>query len=513
MVPIRSNSEKENCSPVSSNCVIWQGPDLTCINLCKGDSVSDVVYKLAVELCQIQESTNITAVDFDCLLTECANTPNPEATIAAILQLIIDNVCCSVSALTQSTSELTARTSNLYEEPILPLPSCLQYLDPVTSIPVTELVLSSYVLRLATEFCSVVNTVNLHTGQISNHETRITDLEDAPCCYIPPQVVPACSYFTGITAGVPTDMDLLLSAIDIQVCEFLTTIGTATQISNAVSQQCPLLGSEPALSQIGTMSSLPGWNNTTNSLAQSIQNLWITVCDMRAAIYDLKSCCQVDCSAFLLGYSIAENTSRNIITLTFNASTVIPSGFTNCPTLSTVTITDGIGNTYANTFDLVTESTNPTGVVFDITSAGLNAGFPYTVTVNGCITKDGQTCSKTVTQTTTTGTTTSLPCLSYNVVIQKSDLDAAIGNTNVAQDAKVYLSYFACGDSVATTVVYDVEGDKGNICVNPVSVPFLFYFASDFLTVGASTASIIGSCSTTTTTSTTSTTTTTTLAP
>ena len=153
MVPYRSSSEKENCSPQSSNCVTWQGPDLPCINLCKGDSVSDVVYKLAVELCNIKDATDMSAVDFDCLLNECANTNNPEVTVAGIIQLIIDNVCCSVTELKDATNGLTSKTSNLYEEPELVLPACLQYVDPTTGLPVTTLKLSDYAVHTATAFC------------------------------------------------------------------------------------------------------------------------------------------------------------------------------------------------------------------------------------------------------------------------------------------------------------------------------------------------------------------------
>ena len=82
MIPYKSNSDKENCSPVSSNCVTWQGPDIACINLCKGDSVSDVVYKLATELCDIKASTDMTSVDFNCLLTGFTASVDPLLTIS-----------------------------------------------------------------------------------------------------------------------------------------------------------------------------------------------------------------------------------------------------------------------------------------------------------------------------------------------------------------------------------------------------------------------------------------------
>ena len=51
MIPNKSNTTN-GCNNTSSNCVIWQGPDLTCVNICNGDTISDVVAKLAEQLCE-----------------------------------------------------------------------------------------------------------------------------------------------------------------------------------------------------------------------------------------------------------------------------------------------------------------------------------------------------------------------------------------------------------------------------------------------------------------------------
>ena len=51
MIPsTNGNSAPKGCNPISSNCVIWQGPDLPCIDLCTGDSISSVVAKLCQQL-------------------------------------------------------------------------------------------------------------------------------------------------------------------------------------------------------------------------------------------------------------------------------------------------------------------------------------------------------------------------------------------------------------------------------------------------------------------------------
>jgi hypothetical protein len=69
MLPVKSNTADKGCSPVSSNCVIWQGPDLSCIDLCNGDAISDVVYKLATKLCTLQTSYELSTLDLSCLVS------------------------------------------------------------------------------------------------------------------------------------------------------------------------------------------------------------------------------------------------------------------------------------------------------------------------------------------------------------------------------------------------------------------------------------------------------------
>ena len=52
MIPNKSNTNNGCTDNTSSNCVVWQGPDLTCIDVCHGDSISDIVAKIAEKLCE-----------------------------------------------------------------------------------------------------------------------------------------------------------------------------------------------------------------------------------------------------------------------------------------------------------------------------------------------------------------------------------------------------------------------------------------------------------------------------
>lgn len=50
--PIRSNVLSNTCgTPMSSNCVAWAGPDLPGLGLCRGASMTDVIYSLNSNCC------------------------------------------------------------------------------------------------------------------------------------------------------------------------------------------------------------------------------------------------------------------------------------------------------------------------------------------------------------------------------------------------------------------------------------------------------------------------------
>lgn len=396
MLPVKSNTAEQGCSPVSSNCVIWQGPALPCINLCNGDTISDVVYKVATNLCAIQGAYDLSDLDLSCLVTFCssANPAPTTKTLSAVLDFIVQKVCC-LSAEVEAIDP-----GNNYTEPTLQLPSCLQYNDPATGQPITQLIHSQYTLRLGNQFCELKAIVDQHTQQISTlnsvlevQQAQIANLQNATL----PNITPNCI----LTPGVPTEMNLVLDELENQFCLLRTQLGNNNQLAAATAQQCATLSALPALSQVGTMGAISGWNNSVTTMAQSFQNLWITVCDMRNAINDLKNCCGAsDCSAFILDYTVGTNNERSEVTLFFADLSVIPSGYTNCNAQgSKVTIKDSANHTYIDYIDLVAQSTNVSGVTFVVSGSSLNPASNYTITVEGCVVKDGQTCSKAVSKT------------------------------------------------------------------------------------------------------------------
>lgn len=76
---------------ISSNLVIYQGPDIPCISLCKGDSVTKVINKLATKLCNLLESLDVSNYDLTCLeLGSC-----PPETFEQLIQVMIDAICAA----------------------------------------------------------------------------------------------------------------------------------------------------------------------------------------------------------------------------------------------------------------------------------------------------------------------------------------------------------------------------------------------------------------------------------
>ena len=399
MLPVKSNTADKGCSPVSSNCVIWQGPDLGCIDLCNGDAISDVVYKVATKLCTIQTSLDLSSLDLSCLVSFCsaANPAPTNKTLLAVLDFIVDKVCCLNTAI----QNLPAGGGSSYTEPNLALPTCLQYADPATGQTITQLVHNQYTLRLGNQFCTLKATVDTHAATLVTHNTRITALENRPAVTLP-QVTPNC-----ILPAVPTAMNVVLDKLEEEFCGLRTVLGTNASLTSAIAQQCQGLGASAALSTTGNISALPGWNASSTSVASAVQNLWVVLCDMRQAIYDVKQCCgQVDCSAFLLGFTAAANEARTQVTVFFNGGgTVVPSGFTNCTAQgSKITIKDASGKTYTDYVNLLTAVTDTDGITYTVSSAALNTSQAYTITVEGCLTKNGNTCSKTA------NFTVSVPC-------------------------------------------------------------------------------------------------------
>ena len=261
MKPINYNTE--SCNPISSNCVIWQGPDIPCIKICNGDTVSTIVHKLATELCTVLDTLDVANYDLSCFnITACGPSD-----FQHLIQFLIDQICELQNVVTPITP------GNPLKELITVDDCFIEELGETTT-------LEEYVHAIAKRVCSIILQIAVINSTLIDYGTRITILES----YFPlptpsePQITPDC-----VLPAVPTNISTVLQALELAFCNLINVTGNDTDLYNAIISQCVADG-DPRKDGGGVMSSIPGWNSSpVANIAASITNLWLTVCDLRAA--------------------------------------------------------------------------------------------------------------------------------------------------------------------------------------------------------------------------------------
>lgn len=353
MKPINYNDS--GCDPISSNCVLWQGPDIECINLCKGDTVSEVVYRLATELCNLLDKLSVDSYDLTCLdLKECA----PD-TFEQMIQILIDRICecCGVN------QDDCVGEAGGCPDCLVPICEDFYYTNPQGDT-VTTMQLKDYVIAIGNRVCQMIDQIDTINDTLTDHEARIVTLENAPApSFDLPQITPTC-----VVDPVPTDIDAVLIALEAQFCDLRNFTGFPADILNAIQKQCAQLNSADQLNGGGAMQDINGWNSTVSNLAQSFNNAWLTICDLRSSVqFILNNCCSTDCGAVNIDMQVSVISSTEI-RIDFVGS--IPGTFIDGSPSSTITITDSAGGG--------PQTINSVGVL----SNYYNTSTPYFITLN-----------------------------------------------------------------------------------------------------------------------------------
>lgn len=283
--PLNTSSpskRKAGCAAISSACVIWQGNDIPCIDLCKGDAIDEVVYKLALELCALKELTNISELDFDCLVGD--GESNPED-LKELLQALIYKACIGGGSGDPAPFSVMSVESESGSD-LISLPTCLQYNDsegdPVTSLPVNEyaLLLANRICTLITQISAINSTINVLTGRITTLERAVTNLSTNKTTVI--TVKPTCTALGGETGLVPIETAFMY--LEAEFCRVRSTIGSAESVATVTALQTPNIGTLPSLSDPeATLSDNSSWKENPASVSDSLGNLWIAFSDLHDA--------------------------------------------------------------------------------------------------------------------------------------------------------------------------------------------------------------------------------------
>lgn len=361
-----TNSKIPPCNPISSNCVIWQGPDIACIDLCNGDTVSDVVAKLATELCELLDELKISTFDLQCLgIPGC-----PPADFHGLIQLIIDTIC--------KTNNIIPPVQGGCPDCEIQFASCFYYPNPANGDTVISGQLIDYVSLIANAVCRLISQVNTLTGVVDTAASRLIPiLPPAPTPI--PNVTPQC-----VLPSVPTPVQLVVSALETQYCNLVTATGAPSRIFNAMTRECNDLGNQERLYGSGTMSTITNWINTETSFADNLNNMWLTICDMRAAIMNIQlNCCPSCCDGVDVMLQVALLAPS---TLKIYLTGTIPAGFIECtPTGTLFTISDTSGGSITITIPVISNLNQALGFSVNLTATPINLTDNITVHAVLCL--------------------------------------------------------------------------------------------------------------------------------
>jgi hypothetical protein len=279
MKPISPNASKygkNGCMPVSASCVVWNGPDISCINLCSGDTIDVVVYQLAQILCDITENVlDVSTLDFQCLLAPGQAEPD---TLLETLQLIITNAC---------TPDPTPPPTPPTPLPNVQLPDCLYYVngegDTVTALPLDE-----YAAYLASIICRLIADINSINAVITTINSRVTILESivgggggsAPVSTVVTQCLS-----NNTLPGETLPIDVAFYNLEQRLCEYTGLLGSITSWQNMLNNVCIDSDTpQPCGTAGATYGDVPGWIPNVQTVADAMTNLWLVVCTLNDCI-------------------------------------------------------------------------------------------------------------------------------------------------------------------------------------------------------------------------------------
>ncbi len=471
-LPISSDRTQAGCNPVSSNCVIWQGPDIPCLGLCQGDSISDVTAKLAQKLCDLLDQVDISTFDLTCFNPVCPTLTN----FHDLVQFIIDKLCAQQTTLDTCCgadgtggSSLRVRAGTDCPDCIVDVASCFYTTNEFGDV-ITQMLLSDYARAIGARVCVQVNEIFNINIVLSQQQTQIVNIQsqlDAiPAPVSLPIFLTTCltDKFPSIpVTGIP--IADLVGKLQEAFCELRTATGMPSALLSSILQQCVNLDSSPALNQLGVnMGSLPGWKVAANysTVADSINNMWISICDLRAAVTTIQNtCCPQGCDGLIIQLQVT------LVSTTLNLFwSGGASGFSDCnPAGSLIVITDAYGNSFT-TYVPIVAYVNGGAYAIQLAGSPLNLATNLSITIQACFRNtNGDTCER---------------CIEASIINQ------SICPT-LTLDASATVITYSFSNAISGSVQYDVILKQGatlidqHTIVTNVAGPIVGSFSSGIL--------------------------------
>ena len=347
---MKSTRLDSGCSAsLSSKCVVWNGPKIECLNICNGETVTDVIYAIAQKVCENSSDLDLSTIDLTCLID---NTPPQDKSLKTILQLVLDNQCTLkqlIDSIDSSGSLDVQLNLNL---------RCIKKFDEFNNEIPQDL---NQVLQ------SLINEVCIHKDKITVLEGTVEDLQNQ-IDNLPPVDPYTEPNITICQAGTPKQLSIAVPIVAKDICDYKDLIGQTEDVQNALSRQCEGLNT--------ALGSTIGWNNTPGNLAQTVNNMWIALCNILTRVKAIETtCCAPGCDRIKLGFIATVGDNVVDFAFTGGAGTRIPSGFVDCGSVITLVDKNGI----AFTPDITATPITQDGTIENIDISSLANGL---ITVN-----------------------------------------------------------------------------------------------------------------------------------
>ena len=381
-----------NNSIISSEMVLWEGPNIPCIDLCTGEKVSSVIAKIGTELCNIVTDINeLQNLDYTCMIskfnyTGALLTPT-NFSFKLLFQLLLDNDCTLVQLINDIKATSATSTVNLQGLEL----KCItnELLNLCGQIP-TNLDILKVTQAIINILCEVQDDVADLLIRVITLETQVNSLGNPGTGgytepYIGPVPVGAPVGSVGTTGScLNSGTSLLMSEhipqiTDKEICDLKDLVGTAVQVEDVLNNQC--LGDYLTNADI--------IQNPLN-LAQAAKNREIIICDLinRLTLIE-NSCCSFGCKDIKIGFLQGYDATTNTYTLTFSfgAGTDIPQIFNDCGSTFILTDWKGISTTITNNpLSLSTQLINGSVFYINLSGTGLDTTRNIDIKINTCFT-------------------------------------------------------------------------------------------------------------------------------
>lgn len=280
MLPI--NKKNGPCDPISSNCVVWQGPDLDCVDICNGDSISSVINGLCETLLVIQNTLASGGgsghIDIS-TINQTILSGGPATTVNQLIQLIIDNI--NSGGGSGGGGKIWDCTDTL--DCTLEIPTC--YIATGGVSLVTPGTISAILTDLMNQHCSSHNAQAAVTASIQSANNKIIQLQKVPKGDPNPVLQSACVDLKNISAQPIAN---LVNKIEVDYCKTKGFVGPESTVLAALAQQPtnPLPLNNPVNYRVGFTPNIP---QNPSSIGESLNAAWVLIKDLRLAVEKLQA--------------------------------------------------------------------------------------------------------------------------------------------------------------------------------------------------------------------------------